>query len=689
MHPEIVEPGPADCPLCGMALEPVAPSLDEGPDPELVSMRRRLVAAAPATVTVLAIAMGSMLGVDVRAALGKAAAPVEAVLAGLVVFVAGAPLISKARASLVARSPNMFTLIGLGVVVSYGFSLLVTVAPTVLPAALSHHGGPAVYFEAAAVIVTLTLLGQVLELAARARTRGALIGLMKLLPREAVRVRPCGREDVVPIEEIAPGNKLRVKPGAAIPVDGVVLEGTSSVDQAMVTGEPIPVEVQPGSRVTGGTVNGTGSFLMKAERVGAETMVARIVALVAEAQRTRAPAQRLADAVAARFVPAVVAVALGAFAVWMAVGPEPRLAYAVVAAVSVLIVACPCALGLATPMSMVVGMGRGAGEGVLVRSAEALEKLASIRTLVVDKTGTLTEGKPSVARVDVLSGDEAALVAAAASLEVSSEHPLAGAVVAEAKRRGLALLPASEFRAVAGGGAEAVVAGRRVLVGSPRFIAERSEAARAHGLADLEVDRTAVAVADGNDIAVLYFEDRIKPAAKAALVELASGGVRVVMATGDAKGPAERVARELGVDEVHAGVSPAEKGEIVESLKKGGAVAMAGDGINDAVALAKADVGIAMGGGADVAASAAGLTLLAGDIRALARAHVLSRDVVKNVKQNLAFAFGYNALAIPIAAGVLYPWLGLLLSPMIASLLMSLSSVSVIGNALRLRRARG
>ncbi len=689
MHPEIVEPGPADCPLCGMALEPVAPSLDEGPDPELVSMRRRLVAAAPATATVLAIAMGPMIGADVRAALGKAAAPVEAVLAGLVVFGAGAPLLSKARASLVARSPNMFTLIGLGVVVSYGFSLLVTVAPNVLPAALSHHGGPAVYFEAAAVIVTLTLLGQVLELAARARTRGALIGLMKLLPREAVRVRPCGHEDVVPIEEIAPGNKLRVKPGAAIPVDGVVLEGSSSVDQAMVTGEPIPVEVQPGSRVTGGTVNGSGSFLMKAERVGAETMVARIVALVAEAQRTRAPAQRLADAVAARFVPAVVAVALGAFAVWMAVGPEPRLAYAVVAAVSVLIVACPCALGLATPMSMVVGMGRGAGEGVLVRSAEALEKLASIRTLVVDKTGTLTEGKPSVARVDVLAGEEAALVAAAASLEVSSEHPLAGAVVAEAKRRGLALLPASGFRAVAGGGAEAVVAGRRVLVGSPRFIAERSEAARAHGLADLEVDRTAVAVADGDDIAVIYFEDRIKPAAKAALAELAAGGVRVVMATGDARGPAERVARELGVEEVHAGVSPAEKGEIVESLKKGGAVAMAGDGINDAVALAKADVGIAMGGGADVAASAAGLTLLAGDIRALARAHVLSRDVVKNVKQNLAFAFGYNALAIPIAAGVLYPWLGLLLSPMLASLLMSLSSVSVIGNALRLRRARG
>lgn len=583
----------------------------------------------------------------------------------------------------------MFTLIGLGVLVAFAFSLVVSMAPGLVPHGISQHDAPTVYFEAAAVIVTLTLLGQVLELAARARTRGALLGLMKLLPREAVRVGSGGREAVISIDDVKPGDELRVKPGASIPVDGVVLEGSSAVDVAMVTGEPIPVVVGKGSKVTGGTVNGSGSFVMRAERVGSETMVSRIVSLVAEAQRTRAPAQRLADAVAARFVPAVVATAILAFLAWIALGPEPRLLYAIVAAVSVLIVACPCALGLATPMSMVVGMGRGAREGVLVRSAEALEKLASIRTLVVDKTGTLTEGKPSVTRVEVLAGEEAALLRLAASLEQASEHPLAAAVVEAARARGLALTTPTDFTAVAGAGATGRVDGLPVIVGSPRFVAEKSAAARERSLGDRAADETAVAVAQGTDVAVIYLEDRIKPAAREALAALRRRGVDVVMATGDARGPAERVARELSIDVVHAGVLPAEKGAIVERLKAAGPVAMAGDGINDAVALAKADVGIAMGGGADVAASAAGLTLLAGDIQALARAHALSRAVVRNVKQNLAFAFGYNALAIPVAAGLLYPWLGLLMSPMLASLLMSLSSVSVIGNALRLRTARG
>jgi Cu+-exporting ATPase len=695
MHPEIVRPAPGACPICGMALEPRIVSLEDEASPELRDMTRRFWVGLALSVPLLAVAMSDLApGQPVQhVASPRLLAWLQLVLATPVVLWGGAPFFQRGWASIVHRSPNMFTLIALGTGTAYGYSVVATVAPSLFPPAVRGHAGEVgLYFEVAAVITVLVLLGQVLELRARSRTSSAIRALLGMAPKTARLLRDDGREEDVSLDRVTVGDRLRVRPGERVPVDGAVLEGRSSVDESMVTGEPLPAEKGPGDRVTGGTVNGAGAFVMRAERVGRDTLLARIVQLVGEAQRSRAPIQRLADRVSAYFVPAVVAVAVLSALVWGSIGPEPRLAYALLTAVAVLIIACPCALGLATPMSIMVGTGRGATAGVLIRNAEALEILERVDTLVVDKTGTLTEGRPRLATVVALPPhDEAALLRLAASLERGSEHPLAGAIVAGAAERGLELEEAEDFRVLPGQGVSGRVGGRRVALGNakllttlgvdPGSLGERAEGLRREG-------QTAVLlVVDDRPAGLVAVADPIKESTPEALRWLGEDGVRVVMLTGDSRTTAEAVARRLGLDRVEAEVLPDQKAAVVKRLQaEGRIVAMAGDGINDAPALAQAHVGIAMGTGTDVAMESAGVTLVKGDLRGIARARRLSRATMRNIRQNLFFAFVYNALGVPLAAGVLYPVLSLLLSPMVASAAMTFSSVSVIANALRLRR---
>ena len=695
MHPQIRQVGPGSCPICGMALEPLVITAEEPANPELADMGRRFWVCLALTAPLLLLAMGEMFlgrspmpGLSARTLLWA-----QLLLATPVVLWGGKPFFERGWASIRSRNLNMFTLIALGTGVSYGFSVLATLFPGLIPSSLRGHGGAApVYFEAAAVITTLVLLGQVLELRARSQTSGAIRALLGLTPKTARRLGEDGDEGDVPISEVGVGDRLRVRPGEKIPVDGVVIDGNSAIDESMVTGEPIPVEKVAGEKLVAGTVNGTGGLVMRAERVGSETMLAQIVRMVGEAQRTRAPIQRTADVVAGYFVPAVLTVSILTFVAWALVGPEPRLAYALVNAVAVLIIACPCALGLATPMSIMVGTGRGAKAGVLIRKAEALEALEKVDTVVVDKTGTLTEGKPRVVAV-VSAGEipEDELLRLAASLERGSEHPLASAIVAAAEGRGLETSGAKGFESLTGRGATGEVDGRAVAVGNltllrelgldPGALATRAEAARAEG-------QTAVFVAvDGRVAGFLGLADPIKASAAEAIEQLHAEGLRVVMLTGDSRTTAEAVAKTLGLDDVRAEVLPEGKAAAIKQLQaEGRVVAMAGDGINDAPALAQAQVGIAMGTGTDVAMESAGITLIKGDLRGIGRARNLSRATMRNIRQNLAFAFLYNVLGVPIAAGALDPFFGLLLSPMIASAAMTFSSVSVILNALRLRR---
>ena len=694
MHPEIVRDGPGSCPICGMALEPRTVTLEEGPSPELADMSRRFWVSLVLTLPLLFVAMAPMAGWRLGPIDGGAGRWAELVVATPVVLWGGWPFFVRGWASIVNRSPNMFTLIALGTGVAYLDSVAAVLAPGLFPPSFrDHHGEVGVYFEAAAAIVTLVLLGQVLELRARSRTSSALKALLGLAPRTARRLREDGGEEEVPLERVAVRDRLRVRPGEKVPVDGVVVEGTSAVDESMVTGESLPVEKKPGDRVIGATLNGTGSFIMRAEKVGADTVLARIVRLVSEAQRSRAPIQRLADVVASYFVPAVVVAAIVTFAAWALFGPPPRMAYALVNAVAVLIIACPCALGLATPMSIMVATGRGATAGVLFRNAEALETMEGVDTLVVDKTGTLTEGKPRLEAVVTADGvEEKELLRLAASLEQASEHPLAAAIVSGAVERGVRPAAAAGFASHTGRGVAGVVDGHRVVVGNrslldemgvaPGPLASRAEALRGEGHGVMFV------AVDGRVAGLLGVTDPLKPSTPEALRLLRDDGVHIVMVTGDGRATAEAVARKLGLEDVHAEVLPEQKVEIVARMQAAGrVVAVAGDGINDAPALAKADVGIAMGTGTDVAMESAGVTLVKGDLRGVARARRLSRATMRNIRQNLFFAFVYNVLGIPVAAGVLYPSTGLLLNPMIAAAAMSFSSVSVIGNALRLRRA--
>ncbi len=698
MHPEVVRDAPGDCPICGMALEPRTVEVEAGPNPEYLDMRRRFRVAVPLAAATLALAMGEMIPGD---PLGRLLSPgtrlwLQLAFATPVATWAAWPFYQRAVASIRNRSLNMFTLIGLGVGVAFGYSLFATFLPGLLPHTMRHGpaGLPPVYFEAAAVITALVLLGQVLELKARGETGAALRKLLGLAAREARRIEADGSEHDVPLAHVHVGDRLRVRPGEKVPVDGVVLEGRSSIDESMVSGEPIPVEKEPGSKVVGATVNGTGSLVIRAERVGADTLLSRIVAMVAEAQRSRAPIQKLADKVSAWFVMAVLGIAALTFALWATIGPEPRLAHALVNAVAVLIIACPCALGLATPMSIMVASGRGASMGVLFRNAEAIEQLREVDTLVVDKTGTLTEGKPKLAEVRALAGfAEDDLLALAAAVERGSEHPLAAAIVAGAEARSLAIAKAEEFESVTGRGVAAAVGGRRVVLGNRKMLEEAGIdagdlVAAAEELA--AAGRTAMYVAvDGRAAGLVAVADPIKVTTPAALATLRAEGIRIVMLTGDARGTAEAVAKELRLDEVIAEVRPDQKAEVVARLQaEGRFVAMAGDGINDAPALAKAQVGIAMGTGTDVAMESAGVTLVKGDLAAIARARRLSHATMTNIRQNLFWAFAYNAAGVPIAAGLLYPWTGWLLSPMLAAAAMSFSSVTVITNALRLRRAR-
>src|SRR5271157_4762283 len=701
MHPEIIQFGPGACPKCGMALEPMdfvaAPAGEEQPDPEYNSMRRRLWVSAVLSLPLLVLSMfGGALGLHLDSATKNA---VELLLASPVVLWGGWPFFQRFWASLVNRSQNMFTLIGLGTGAAYLYSLAATLFPRFFPGSFRDmHGDVSVYFEAAAVITTLVALGQVLELRARHRTSGAIRELLHLAPQTAHVVGSGGDHDVA-LDQVKPGDLLRVRPGERVPVDGTVREGASAVDESMVTGEPLPVEKQAGDKVTGGTLNSSGSFVMVAERVGSETLLARIVKLVSEAQRSRAPMQRMANQVAGYFVPAVVAAAILAFAGWAFFGPEPRFAHALLAAVSVLIIACPCALGLATPMSIMVAVGRGATAGVLVRNAEALETLARVDTLVLDKTGTLTEGKPRVASVEAvknsgLSNDR--LLSIVASVERSSEHPLARAIVEAAKQKGVELAEVTEFSASPGGGVEARLNGDRVLIGTQKFLQGRGilDAADQPLALNQGPDRPSstslVLVAINNKYAgALALTDFLKESTPEAIKALRAEGLRLVMLTGDRRESAAMIAKQLDLTEIEAEVRPEQKASVIERLKKEGrVVAMAGDGINDAPALAVADVGIAMGTGADIAMENAGITLVKGDLRGIVRARRLSRATVSNIKQNLAFAFVYNLLGIPIAAGVFFPVFHWLLSPMIASAAMSFSSVSVISNALRLRGAK-
>ena len=695
MHPEIVQIGPGSCPICGMALEPMDIVAEEQPDPEYDSMRKRFWVSVALSLPLLILSMlGEALGLRWQSSTRNA---VEFLLATPVVLWGGWPFFQRFWASLVNRSPNMFTLIGLGIGAAYLYSVAATLFPQFFPPSFRDmHGGVAVYFEAAAVITTLVLLGQVLEIRARQRTSGAIRELLHLAPQTAHRVSSGGTDAEIPFDQVRQGDLLRVRPGERVPVDGTVQEGLSAVDESVITGEPLPVDKSVGDKVTGGTVNSNGSFVMLAERVGSDTLLAQIVKVVSEAQRSRAPMQRLADRVAGYFVPGVVIAAILAFIGWAIWGPEPRFAHALLAAVSVLIIACPCALGLATPMSIMVAVGRGASAGVLVRNAEALETLARVDTLVVDKTGTLTEGKPSVHDVQVAPGStlpQTALLALAASLERSSEHPLARAIVRAAEKHDLRLDPVTNFQASPGGGVRGQVQGKLVIAGTGRFLQEQGIASKEVLAFSADLPRTQVVtvifVAINGELAgAITLTDEIKRSSPEAIRELRSQGLRVVMLTGDRREPAQKVAAELGIDEVQAEVLPQEKGEVVKKLRsEGRIVAMAGDGINDAPALAAADVGIAMGTGTDVAIENAGITLVKGDLRGLVRARRLSQATVGNIKQNLAFAFVYNLLGIPIAAGIFYPIFGWLLSPMIASAAMSFSSVSVIANALRLRRA--
>ena len=694
MHPEIVRPGPGICPICGMALEPRTVAAEEGPNPELTDMTRRFwVGTALTAPLLLAMLAGILPGGRPHALMSGAWRWVEFALATPVVLWAGAPFFQRMWASIVHRRLNMFTLIGLGTGAAWAYSVAAVVAPGLFPASFREADGTLPgYFEAAAVITVLVLLGQVLELRARSQTSGAIRALLGLAPKTARRVGPDGGDADVPLEQVQPGDRLRVRPGERVPVDGVVEEGGSAVDESMITGEPIPVSKGPGDRVTGATVNGTGGFVMRAERVGQDTVLARIVQLVGEAQRSRAPIQRLADQVAGWFVPAVVLVAAGTFVVWALVGPEPRLAHALVNAVAVLIIACPCALGLATPMSIMVATGKGATMGVLFRNAEAIEVLRTVDTLVVDKTGTLTEGKPKLVTV-IAHGtvDETTLLRLAGTLERGSEHPLAAAIVKGAEERQVVLADAGNFQSVTGKGVTGSVDGREVALGNRALLEQvgvsvgeveaRADALRGEG-------QTVMYVAvDRRPAGLLGVADPIKASSPEAVEALHRDGVRLVMLTGDNAATAAAVARKLGIDDVMAEVLPEQKVEKIKQLQaQGRVVAMAGDGINDAPALAQAAVGIAMGTGTDVAMESAGVTLVKGDLRGIARARGLSRRTMRNIRQNLFFAFIYNAAGVPIAAGVLYPAFGILLSPIIAAAAMSFSSVSVVGNALRLRR---
>lgn len=691
MHPQIRQKGPGHCPICGMALEPLVATADSGPDPELIDMTRRFWIGAALALPVFLLEMGGHFFTLHRLVAPQLSIWIQFALSTPVVLWGGWPFFVRGWLSLKNRSLNMFTLIALGIGVAYGYSVVATLAPGIFPDTLKMDGPVPVYFEAAAVITVLVLLGQVLELRARAGTSGAIRALLNLAPPRARRLEKDGSEKDIALEEVQVGDRLRIRPGERVPVDGKVQEGTSAVDESMVTGESFPAEKRPDAALIGGTVNGTGSLVMRADKIGADTVLARIVAMVSEAQRSRAPIQRLADQVSAWFVPTVMMVAVIAFASWMVWGPQPAFANALVAAVSVVIIACPCALGLATPMSIMVGVGKGAGAGILIKNAEALERFEKIDTLVVDKTGTLTEGKPMLLAVAAGEGfDENIVLALAASLERASEHPLAAAILAAANERGLALREVSDFQSITGKGISGAVNGKRVAVGTaalmkemgadPSILETRADELRRDGA-------TAMFVAvEGHAAGVLAIADPIKTTTPDALAQLRNDKIRIVMLTGDNRTTAEVIASRLGITEVEAGVLPDRKNAVVRRLRgEGRVVAMAGDGVNDAPALAEADIGIAMGTGTDVAMESAGVTLVKGDLAGIARARTLSRATMRNIRQNLVLAFVYNVIGIPVAAGVLYPSLGLLLSPVIAAAAMSLSSVSVIGNALRLR----
>jgi len=688
MHPEIVQDHPGTCPLCGMALEPMMPSLEEGENPELTDFRRRFRWTLPLSVAVLILAM---FGPRLPLLSATARTWIELVLSAPVVLWAGAPFFQRWAQSIANRSPNMWTLIGTGVGAAFSYSLVATLAPALFPDSFREHGRVGVYFEAAAIIVSLTLLGQMLELKARSSTSAAIRALLGLAPKTARRLREDGGEDDIALPHVHVGDRLRVRPGEKVPVDGVVLDGRSHVDESMLTGEPMPVEKLAGAKVIGATINGNGSLVIRAERVGSETVLAQIVQLGAQAQRSRAPMQRLADKVSFWFVLGVLAAAAATFLAWGLFGPAPSWTYAVVNAVAVLIIACPCALGLATPMSIMVATGRAAQAGVLFRDAEAIERLRTVDTLIVDKTGTLTEGRPAFREVLGFGGrDEADVLRLAASLDQGSEHPLAEAIVAEARRRGLVLEAAADFESVTGLGVQGRVAGRRLALGNTLLMQSRGvdpDVARARA-EQLRGDGASVMflAVDGALAGLVAVADPLKASTPEAIAALQAAGVRVVMATGDGLTTAAAVARRLGIAEFHGEVRPQDKAALVTRLQaQGHRVAMAGDGINDAPALAAADVGIAMGTGTDVAMSSAQVTLVKGDLRGILRARRLSQATVRNMRQNLLFAFAYNALGVPVAAGLLYPPFGLLLSPMLAALAMSLSSVSVVGNALRLR----
>ncbi|HYG98439.1 MAG TPA: copper-translocating P-type ATPase, partial [Terriglobales bacterium] len=695
MHPEIVRSEPGTCPICGMALEPRTVTAQED-NPELRDMSRRFWVSLAITVPAMLIAMLHMFVPFGQHWSSTAVVWIQFILATPVVLWGGWPFFQRAWASIKNRSANMFTLIGIGVGVSYAYSAVATIWPQILPEAFLEHGVAKVYFEAATAIVTLVLLGQVLELRARSRTSAAIRALLDLSPKMARIVGPDRREEDVPLETVQAGDILRVRPGEKIPVDGVVIEGSSSVDESVITGESLPVEKQKDSRVIGATVNGTGSFLMRAEHVGSDTLLAQIVKLVSEAQRSRAPIQRIADRVSAYFVPAVLIIAVLTFVAWAILGPEPRLTYALVNAIAVLIIACPCALGLATPMSIMVGTGRGARVGVLIRNAEALEILGKVDTLVIDKTGTLTEGKPKLVSIEVAQGSnisESDLLRFVAGLERGSEHPLAEAIVRGAQDRGIELVDHTDFRSLTGRGVLGRVNGADVAVGNERLLEELGIATGSLGARADELRREAQSVmfvaVNGRATGLLGVADPIKSTTPQAIRDLVAEGMHVVMLTGDSRTTAEAVAQKLGIDDFEAEVLPERKAEVVKRLQaEGRIVAMAGDGINDAPALAQANVGIAMGTGTDIAMESGGVTLLKGELQGIVRARRLSRATMRNIRENLFFAFIYNSVGVPIAAGVLYPFFGVLLSPILAAAAMSFSSVSVITNSLRLRNAR-
>ena len=691
MHPEVRQMGPGACPICGMALEPVQASLDDQPNRELEDMTRRFKWSLVLTAPVLAFMVSEFLPVRVPHGWRNW---IELAFATPVVLWGGWPFFERGWTSILNRHLNMFTLIAMGVGAAWGYSVVATLFPGAFPDSFRMGSDVAVYFEPAAVIVVLVLLGQVLELRARSRTSAAIKNLLGLAPKTARRIEDDGTERDVPVEGVTVGNRLRVRPGDRVPVDGVVTDGTSNIDESMVTGEPIPVEKTPGAKVTGGTVNGTGSLLITAERVGTDTLLAQIVRMVSEAQRSRAPIQRLADTVSGWFVPLVIAVAAVTFVVWGWYGPEPRFAHAIVNAVAVLIIACPCALGLATPISIMVGTGRGAELGVLFRNAEALEVMGSITTLVVDKTGTLTEGKPKLVTVEPGTGvDDLTLLKMIASLEAASEHPLAASIVDGAKQRGVELSTVADFRSETGKGVVGTVTSRKVAIGNAKLMAslgvEIGDAVTRADTLRASAQTVMFVAIDGRYAGLIGVADPIKPSAVEAIAALRTKGIKIVMLTGDTRTTATAVAQSLGLDRVEADVLPDQKAAVIKKLQQEGEiVAMAGDGVNDAPALAQAHVGIAMGTGTDVAMESAGVTLVQGDLRGIVRAYQLSAATMKNIRQNLFFAFVYNALGVPLAAGVLYPWFGILLSPMIASAAMTLSSVSVIANALRLRSVR-